>query len=69
MSKTSSKPERIPAYCVREYEVNGEKKSEWIRIGVNFPHRDGKGGELVLDCIPLNGRIVYRKSKPKPEEA
>lgn len=34
---------RFDAYSVREYEANGEKKSDRTRIGVAFAHADGKG--------------------------
>ena len=57
------------AYSVREYEKNGEQKSDWTRIGIAWAHRDGEGFDIVLDALPVNGRIALRKSKPKAARA
>ncbi len=48
------------AYSVREYEANGEKKSDWTRVGVAFPHADGKGFNVLLHAVPLDGKMVLR---------
>ncbi|MCB1549950.1 MAG: hypothetical protein KDJ41_19280 [Hyphomicrobiaceae bacterium] len=36
------------------------QKSYWTRIGRLFSHKDGKGYDLVLNALPINGRIVIR---------
>jgi hypothetical protein len=52
---------RFDAYSVREYEANGgEKKSDWTRVGVAFPHSDGKGFNVLLQALPLDGKMVLR---------
>lgn len=51
---------RFDAYSVREYEANGEKKSDWTRIGVAFAHADGKGFNVLLQAVPLDGKMVLR---------
>lgn len=59
-----SEPKRAPtlhAYVVREGK--GDEKGFWTRIGAFFPHEDGEGGNLVLDALPVNGRIVLRTPK------
>jgi hypothetical protein len=44
------------------FAVTGEgEKAYWLRIGAAFAHKDGKGSALVLDAIPLTGRIVMRE--------
>ncbi len=51
------------------YSVQDGKDSDrsfWTKIGVAFDHKDGEGINIVLDCMPLNGRVVLRK--PKKEE-
>ena len=48
VAQTAPSANRFDAYSVREYEANGEKKSDWTRIGVAFPHSDGKGHNVVL---------------------
>ncbi len=51
---------RFDAYSVRNYETSGETKSDWTRIGVAFPHADGKGVNVVLHALPLDGKLVLR---------
>ena len=40
-------------------------KAYWTRIGRMFNHKDGKGYDLVLNALPINGRIVIRQEEPK----
>ena len=71
MSKKSStptaEPTRFDAFNVREYEVNGDKKSDWTKVGVAWPHQDGKGYRLVLNAVPVNGVVVLRLPEPKED--
>ena len=53
---TSKTPSHI-AYQVRDREGG---KGFWTRIGAVWPHSDGKGFNVQLDNIPLDGRIVLR---------
>ena len=55
------------AYSVREYEKDGKKDSFWTKVGVAFAHEDGKGFNIVLDCVPLDGKISLREPKEKDE--
>jgi hypothetical protein len=65
---TTRKPTHT-AYSVRDYEKNGETNSDWTRVGVAWAHRDGNGFDIILEAIPVNGRIALRKNKPKSEQA
>ena len=60
-SKTSKKPAFI-AYSIREREG---KDSKWTEIGVAFPHKDGKGFDILFDVVPLSGRITIRVPNEK----
>jgi hypothetical protein len=62
----SSKPAYI-AYTVR----NRDEQSEgfWTRIGVAFPHADGKGFNLLIEAFPLDGKITLRVPSEKTEES
>lgn len=60
---------RFDAYCVREYEANGEKKCDWTRIGVAFSHADGKGFNVLLQAVPLDGKMVLRLHEPTEGDA
>jgi hypothetical protein len=58
---------RFDAYAVREYEVEGQKKSDWTRLGVAFPHADGNGFNVLLTAFPLDGKMVLRLHESKEE--
>jgi hypothetical protein len=61
-----AKPTHI-AYSVRDFEKKpGEADSSWLKVGVGFLHKDGKGFDVVLDAVPVSGRIVLRLNTPKP---
>jgi hypothetical protein len=35
----------------------------WINIGAAFMHQDGDGYNIVLQALPINGKIVLRLPK------
>lgn len=51
------------AFTVREFERDGKKDSMWLKIGVAFAHKDGKGFDVVLEALPVNGRVSIREPK------
>ena len=62
-----SKPTHL-AYSVRDFtKTTGEAKSSWNKIGAGFIHKDGKGFDIVLDALPVNGRVVLRLNVEKPK--
>lgn len=60
----SSRRPSHAAYSVKEREG---KKGEWRPIGVAWPHADGKGFNVVLDLMPLDGRITLRAVEDRNE--
>lgn len=40
----------------------------WLNIGAAFMHQDGDGYNIVLQALPINGKIVLRLPKDKAEE-
>jgi hypothetical protein len=62
----STKPTYI-AYSVRNNDEQGE--GFWTRIGAAFPHKDGKGFNLLIDVVPLDGRITLRVQSEKTEKS
>ena len=64
-STPTAEPTRLDAFTVREYEVSGEKKSDWSKIGTCWKHADGKGYRLVLTAVPVDGVVVLRTAEPK----
>ena len=33
----------------------------WLNVGLVFPHKDGKGLNIILQAFPLDGKIVCRE--------
>ena len=33
----------------------------WLNLGLVFPHKDGKGFNIMLQAFPLDGKIVCRE--------
>ena len=60
-NKSTKKPSHI-AYSIRQREG---KDSKWTEIGVAFPHKDGKGYDILFDVVPLSGRLTIRVQEPK----
>jgi len=73
MAKNTNKPaleiKRFNAYTVRDFERNGATEHDWMRIGVGFPNEDGKGFNLILHAVPVDGKIVVRLHEPKEDAA
>jgi hypothetical protein len=55
-----------PAY--RAYTVIKREGADdfWLAIGAAFMHQDGDGYNIVLQALPIDGKIVLRL--PKGEE-
>jgi hypothetical protein len=56
--------ERQPATQThRAYSVIRREGQDdyWLNIGLAFPHKDGKGLNIVLQALPLDGKIVCRE--------
>ncbi|WLB57448.1 hypothetical protein [Bradyrhizobium japonicum] len=50
------------------FVVEGEGDTQfWTKIGAAWPHQDGKGFNIQLSCMPLNGRLVVREPKADAE--
>jgi len=62
--KMSKETKNQPSH--RLFTVNGEgETARWTDIGVAWATKDGKGFTLVLNAMPLNGRIVMRTNDTK----
>jgi hypothetical protein len=67
VSAASKKSPSLIAYNVR----NAGEKKYWDRIGAAFAHKNGGGFDVVLDSLPLSGRItlVVPSEKTAAEDA
>jgi hypothetical protein len=62
MDAKKARPE-YRAYTV----VKREGRSDyWLPVGAGFAHQDGKGLSILLQALPLDGKIVLR---PNDDEA
>ena len=61
--------ERFDALAAHEYMVNGEKRTEWLRIGRAFPNTVG-GFNIRLRAIPVatDGEVVVIVKKRDPKD-
>lgn len=59
---------RFDCFSIREYELGGEKKSAWNRIGVAFENRDGSMS-VLLDSLPVDGKLQIRAYEPRERAA
>lgn len=64
MTTPSNKPTHR-AYAVTK---RGEK-SRWQKIGATWSHKDGKGFNLTLDYLPLNGADLVLRVPDSAEAA
>ncbi len=62
-SSTSKTPSHI-AYHVRDRK-GGD--AIWTRIGSAWQHADGKGFNIQIESVPLDGRISLRVPSEKAE--
>lgn len=55
----------------RAFTVVKREGSEdfWLPIGAAFPHQDGEGLNLVLQALPIDGRVVLRTPKDDNTES
>ncbi|MBK6707991.1 MAG: hypothetical protein IPG54_11140 [Sphingomonadales bacterium] len=50
----------------RLFNVTGDgDNARWTDIGVAFATKDGNGFTLILNAIPVNGRVVMRTADDK----
>jgi len=54
----------LRAYTVIERE---NQAPFWLTIGVAFLHKDDKGLNVILQALPLDGKIVLRSVEDCPD--
>lgn len=54
----------------RLFNVNGDgDNARWTDIGVAWTSKDSKGFTLVLNAIPVGGRVVMRINEEKDAQS
>ncbi|MBS0265383.1 MAG: hypothetical protein JSS02_25840 [Planctomycetes bacterium] len=59
---TTSKSPTHYAYHVRDGKGD---KGFWTKVGAAWQHKDGKGFNIQLDFVPLDGSIQLRTANDK----
>jgi hypothetical protein len=54
----TSNPPSHHVYHVRD--IKGRDKGIWTRIGSAWAHADGKGFNVQVELVPLDGRLSLR---------
>lgn len=58
-----------PAHRVYTVIKRDGQDDYWLNIGATFPHQDGKGFNVMLQALPLDGKIVLREPQAdEPEQ-
>lgn len=61
---TTQRPDLV-AYVIRDR--GDDKKAQWREVGVAFAHADGDGFDVLLDALPVGGRLSLRRPLPPKE--
>ena len=56
-----------PTYTAYTVVKREGQDDYWLNIGAAFMHQDGDGFNVVLQALPINGKIVLRLPKTQPD--
>jgi hypothetical protein len=57
-----------PAYRAFTVVKREGQDDFWLAIGAAFMHQDGDGYNIMLQALPINGKIVLRLPKTQTDE-
>ena len=49
-------------------DEQGKPRDFWLNLGVGYVHEDKQGLNVLLQALPVDGRLVIRKYEDKPKE-
>lgn len=58
LSPTPGRRPDMLGYTVRA--IGDGKKSAWSKVAVAWAHKDGKGYNVQMEAVPVDGRLVLR---------
>jgi hypothetical protein len=65
-TSTETKIAKSPSHIAHHVRDRDGKEAFWTRIGAAWPHADGKGFNIQIELVPLDGRVSLRvPSEPK----
>jgi hypothetical protein len=65
MTDTQPKGNTKPSHLVYQVRDREGKSGIWTRIGSAWAHADGKGFNIQIEAVPLDGRITLRVATEK----
>ena len=67
MTTETTNDAKKPAFIAYDIQPFGSDPAEPESVGVTFAHRDGNGYDLLLDGVPLSGKLLLRKNGSSTE--
>jgi len=61
-------PIRRPSFIAYHVRQGEDTKAYFNRIGAAFAHKDGEGHDIVLDAVPVDGRVTLRAPQERSRE-
>ena len=58
--ETKTATSKSPSHVVYQVRDREGAKGFFTRIGAAWPHKDGKGFNVQLDAMPLDGKLTLR---------
>jgi hypothetical protein len=58
-----------PSYTAYTVHKREGKDDFWLAIGAAFMHEDGDGYNIVLQALPIDGKVVLRLPKTQNEKS
>jgi hypothetical protein len=66
-TNTNESASKSPSHIVYHVRDREGGKGFFTRIGAAWPHKDGKGFNVQLEVVPLDGRIMLRVASEKKD--
>lgn len=64
---TENQPKR-PSHFAYQVSEGQDGKSYFNKVGAAFAHKDGEGFNVVLESVPVDGRITLRTPQERLQE-
>ncbi len=67
-ANSANTPSNAPSHVAYQVRDRENQKGVWTRIGSAWPHRDGKGFNIQIEAVPLDGRISLRVYEDRTDQ-
>lgn len=64
-TNTTATKGKSPSHLAYQVQDTKDGRGFWTRIGSAWQHTDGKGFNIQIECVPLDGRITIRAATDK----